>query len=271
MMTNHYIVREPMAGIEFLSQVHFRFDRPGAIHTHAQVQFLLVISGSMVMSANENEYALSVGDMAILPAKLPHTVPSNGSPTEVELLDLRIDARHRGELGRFVAETDWPAVVRASPHAACEEAAELHRAATTREGPARTAAVRRGVWAILALAAHATTNAIPSLADRRVAAAKQFMLSRLTEPIGAEDIADACALSVSQLNRLFRAHAGVAPAQHLRSMRIDRSRELLATSLLSVKEIAHACGFVCPNHFCRAFKSEVGLTPGDYRDRAGAR
>ncbi len=267
MMTNRYIVREPASGIEFLSQVHFRFDRAGATHTHAQVQLLFILAGKMLMSVEGVSYSLAAGDVAIVPAKAPHVVPSTDSPANVELLDLRINTRHHGDLGRFAAQTEWPAVVRASPHGIAKAADELSKG-VAREGPVRAAAILRGVWSVLTLVADAATSAQSPHADHRIAVAQQFVLEHLTDPIGADDIAAACELSVSQLNRLFRAHTGVAPVQHVRTMRIERARELLATSLLSVKEIAHASGFVCPNHFCRVFKSDVGLTPGDYRDRA---
>jgi AraC-like DNA-binding protein len=207
--------------------------------------------------------------MAVFPARVPHAVPGTASRHEVQLLDLRIDTRHRSELARTVGESQWPMFVRSSAHELARIAEALSAGATL-DGTAQKAAIHRAAWSMVTLLASASASTAAANIDRRVAIAERYMLQHLTEPISVEDIAASCELSISQLNRLYRGIGRPAPAQRLRAMRIDRARELLATSLFTVKEIAFACGFVCPNHFCRLFKQDVGVTPGDYRRREGA-
>lgn len=78
-------------------------------------------------------------------------------------------------------------------------------------------------------------------------------------------VANACAVSRRTLYRLFEAgDDGVAAL--LRRMRIERALALIRTDptrpLLS---IAHASGFVSERQFYRAFRREMGMTPGEFR------
>jgi AraC family transcriptional regulator, arabinose operon regulatory protein len=269
MMINQYIHQDADAGIEFLSEVHFRFDAPGKSHTHRETQFLAVIKGVVDVRIGSNVARLSTGDVAVLRPRVPHTVPATGDAQTVDLLDLRITGSSKAELPSFVRSQDWPTLTRVSVHELRRLAGQF-ATATSRPSAGARAAMLGGVWTLLSLIAAATDSANAATVERRIAVAERFMLEHLAEPVSAEQIAEACALSVSQLNRLFRAYVGTGPAERLRALRVQRAQELLVASLLSVKEIAFDCGFVCPNHFCRVFKTEVGLTPGAYRERGGA-
>ena len=73
-------------------------------------------------------------------------------------------------------------------------------------------------------------------------------------------------LSRSQLTRLYLRHRKIGPAERFQQLRVERATRLLTASALTVKEIAHACGFVCPNHFCRVFRKQTRMTPSHYRE-----
>ena len=65
--------------------------------------------------------------------------------------------------------------------------------------------------------------------------------------------------------RMFRAATGYAPHSYLLKLRVDRVRELLANSTLSLTEIALECGFSSHSHLSRVFRQVVGATPSEYR------
>ena len=48
-------------------------------------------------------------------------------------------------------------------------------------------------------------------------------------------------------------------------MRLERSRQVLATTDVPIYAVAESVGFVNPFHFSRAFKEEVGMSPSHYR------
>jgi len=59
----------------------------------------------------------------------------------------------------------------------------------------------------------------------------------------------------------------MTPAQYLKSVRIHQAKELLETTLLSVKEIRARLGINDESHFVRDFKKTYGLPPLQYRIR----
>ncbi|WP_344291045.1 GlxA family transcriptional regulator [Streptomyces synnematoformans] len=79
------------------------------------------------------------------------------------------------------------------------------------------------------------------------------------------DIAHRTGVSVRHLHRMFRARTGTTPLRWLLWARVERARELLETTDLSVEEITRLTGFGSPvslrTHFCR----RVGAPPSAYR------
>ncbi|MEK0084136.1 GlxA family transcriptional regulator [Benzoatithermus flavus] len=79
--------------------------------------------------------------------------------------------------------------------------------------------------------------------------------------------AAAAALGVSprQLQRLFTTHLGRSFKRFDRELRLERARELLEQTSLSVLEIAMATGFGSVEHFSRSYKALFGTSPGRAR------
>jgi AraC-like DNA-binding protein len=67
------------------------------------------------------------------------------------------------------------------------------------------------------------------------------------------------------LSRHIQERLGVSPLDFLRRQQLDYARRLLATTPLSIDEIAVASAFGTPWTFYRCFKSAYGTTPAQYR------
>jgi len=72
-------------------------------------------------------------------------------------------------------------------------------------------------------------------------------------------------LSVWRLCHVFRSEVGMSPYQYLRLLRMERAKQLLESSFLSVKEIGHRVGLNDESHFARDFKKAYGVPPTRYR------
>jgi AraC family transcriptional regulator len=83
-------------------------------------------------------------------------------------------------------------------------------------------------------------------------------------------IAATTGVGVTHFSNTFKQVTGVSPHRYVLRARIERSRELLRMTSLSVGEIAVAVGFAGQSHFCTAFRRETGVTPSRYR-RSGVR
>ena len=58
---------------------------------------------------------------------------------------------------------------------------------------------------------------------------------------------------------------------YLNRYRIDKAKELLATTDVGVKDVSQACGYADSSYFARVFKRQTGQTPSDYRLQVTAR
>lgn len=83
-----------------------------------------------------------------------------------------------------------------------------------------------------------------------------------------EEMARAASLSVAQFRRQFHRWFGMAPHRYIDQHRIGVARYLLASTALSVTEVAIRSGFDNAAHFCRAFKKRTGVPPTQFRRMA---
>ena len=74
-------------------------------------------------------------------------------------------------------------------------------------------------------------------------------------------------LSVWRLCHIFKSDVGMPPIRFLRQLRMERAKDLLESSFLSVKEIAFQVGLNDESHFVRDFKATYGYSPALYRSR----
>jgi len=79
------------------------------------------------------------------------------------------------------------------------------------------------------------------------------------------EFAQSVNLSVWRLCHIFKSDVGMPPMRYLRGLRMERAKDLLESSFLSVKEIAYRVGLNDESHFVRDFKATYGSSPALYR------
>ena len=78
-------------------------------------------------------------------------------------------------------------------------------------------------------------------------------------------IADQLNLSPTYLSDLLKNLTGLTAQQHIHEKLIEKAKELLFTSNLSVSEIAYQLGFEFPQSFNKLFKKKTNLTPLEFK------
>jgi len=72
-------------------------------------------------------------------------------------------------------------------------------------------------------------------------------------------------LSPSYLSDVLRAHTGQNAQQHIHRKLIEKAKERLSTTSLSVSEIAYELGFEHPQSFSKLFKTKTNLSPLEFK------
>jgi AraC family transcriptional regulator len=83
-----------------------------------------------------------------------------------------------------------------------------------------------------------------------------------------EELADLVGMTVRQLGRAFKAETGMTLGRFIDGVTMERAHRLLATTQLSLAEIAAELGFSGATSFAQAFRRSQGLTPGAIRQLA---
>ena len=102
--------------------------------------------------------------------------------------------------------------------------------------------------------------------DPIVGEALRFIRDNAFEPIKVCDILEALSVSRSMFYRRFIASLGRSPHDHILNVRLERVKELLVQTSLPLAKITELTGFEHAEYLVRAFKRQLGTTPGQYRN-----
>lgn len=103
------------------------------------------------------------------------------------------------------------------------------------------------------------------ISDRRLARVIDLMGTHLAEPLTLTRLASEAGVSKFHFVHLFRKQIGSPPHSHLVQLRMGAACRMLATTDLSVAEVALACGYERPKSFGAAFANRYGLSPIEFR------
>ena len=86
------------------------------------------------------------------------------------------------------------------------------------------------------------------------------------EDLSVTVLAGKAEVSVAHFRRLFREAMGTPPHRYVLASRLEKARQLLATTTLPISRIADECGFSSQSHFTACFRTAHASTPAEYRN-----
>jgi AraC-like DNA-binding protein len=101
-----------------------------------------------------------------------------------------------------------------------------------------------------------------------IEAATDMIRTQFAESLEINEIAVAVGLSVSQLNRRFRALYQISPSEYLQRVRVHEASRLLAEADDLISDVALQTGFYDQAHLTRTFRRWIGMTPAEFRKAA---
>ncbi len=107
-----------------------------------------------------------------------------------------------------------------------------------------------------------------NVADQEVAMALRFIRDHSNRPLQVDDVVEHVPVSRRSLERRFRLAVGHSVSAAIRQAHIERAKQLLISTDLSMPQIAGACGFTTATRLGIVFQKQLGHPPTEYRRRA---
>jgi len=93
----------------------------------------------------------------------------------------------------------------------------------------------------------------------------RMMEENIEEPVSPSLLAADVGMSTRQLERLFRRYLNRSPKRYYMELRLQKAKNLLMQTDMTVINVALACGFTSPSHFSKCYRAHFSTTP--YRER----
>ncbi len=95
---------------------------------------------------------------------------------------------------------------------------------------------------------------------------KEYIRLNLTNALTVKSVAKHFGYHENYIGQVFKSVNGIGMKQYIADIKIKKAKELLNTTLYTVKEIGYLLGFSGENNFIKFFKYHTGMTPTEHRN-----
>ncbi len=100
---------------------------------------------------------------------------------------------------------------------------------------------------------------------RPIRIAKQYIQANFSAPITLEEVSNVVGFNASYFSALFKKESGMNFVDYLLEMRMNKAKELLRETNLSVAAVCREVGYSDLKHFTKSFKKYTGISPNEFR------
>ena len=247
-----------------------------AEHTHEFCELVLVWRGNGLHILNDRPYRITRGDLFYIRAEDKHAYASVNDLVLQNViycpdrLKLNVDwAAHIPGFLNTRGEPHWRLSSNGMAHVR-QTISQMEQESQKHDPVANPMAELLFAQLVMTLKRHRYATDNPSatvqeaLLDKLIARLagslnKSFVLEKFCEQ-------EQC--SERALRQQFRTQTGMTVNHYLRQLRICHAQYLLQHTELMVSEVAMRCGFEDSNYFSVVFNREIGMTPGQWRQRS---
>lgn len=259
-------------------------EKPVPLHWHGELEVGFVTEGNVVLTAGKEKRVLTQGDGFFINSGILHAFhPGDGASCrqkslvfDPSLVGGRYDSLFWQKYVEPVisaASTPWLVLDQRVPWQ--NEAISFAKKAwdVCQEGELGFELdLRQDLSRLMGLLSSHLPQEQPGDARRisrdneRIRTMLQFIQAHFGENITAGDIAASALISTSEALRCFHNTIGMTPVQYMKSYRVQLAAELLRSTDRRISDIAAQCGFQEMSYFAKAFRTQMGMTPGAYRE-----
>src|SRR5580700_8976974 len=114
-----------------------------------------------------------------------------------------------------------------------------------------------------------TTTDVACVDDPHVAKGLQFIKANAARTIQVDDVVEHLSISRRSLERRFLQTIGHSVGSEIRRAHVERAKQLLIATSLSIEEVAAASGFTSATLLGVVFRKHIGKSPTDFRRNSG--
>ncbi|WKL52064.1 DJ-1/PfpI family protein [Pseudomonas kielensis] len=103
--------------------------------------------------------------------------------------------------------------------------------------------------------------------DGEILRVQEWLEERFAQPLLIDDVARQFGFGVRNFKRRFKEATGSTPIAYLQTLRLEKAKQLLESTRMTLDSITYAVGYADGNSFRRLFQQRVGLLPAAYRKK----
>lgn len=235
-------------------------------HWHEEIEFNYVISGTSVITIEQQEYSLEKGTLAIVNSNTLHSACVTYAPYSCKVIAFSPS----NLVERFTLQN-----MLFQPFIKDDPQIDYYMTQIFKECEEQQSAYKDNCKAyITQLLVYLCRNYMSDILSERISAQRITKLTLLnqvllyidehyTEPISNKQLANIMYLSEDYFCHLFRKNVGVAPQIYIKQIRLEKARELILSKEFSITEVARMVGYQDYNHFGRQFRRYFNCTPNE--------
>lgn len=245
--------------------LHYCGNREGSLdhkYVHRQAAYLLtyVVAGEACLTVNGKELPLSAGDVYVLfPESMASYVTAPGVPWSIRWVTLT--GTQLEELLPMLGFTPETPIVKAAAPSKVEQLLQELFSKTVKADLRSKIAAMALLYELLSCLGPSS----PSLENTAIDDAVRYISRHYHEPITIHALAERAYLNSNYFSKLFTAQVGTTPQQFITYIRMEKAKELLRYTELTVGEVAATVGYSDALYFSRVFKRYTGMAPSAFR------
>lgn len=215
-------------------------------HDHKFVQLIMPLQGVLNIKTEAKELKLDETHLFLLPPSCQHTFWAKDH-NQFLVLDIPQLFFQLGELERFPGgrnyemDEKWKAI----------RFLLLSEVDSCKSEPSRITSLFHYFY--------------PSLAENQIPVSAQYIQQHYNEEISLEKLAALEHYTVGYFCSWFKGLMSCTPMEYLKSVRIEKSKQLLLGTNLNILQVAWEVGYAHQSSFNRIFKDTEGITPAEFR------
>ncbi len=233
-------------------------------HTHESASFSLVLQGAYTEMYEQKSRFCKPSTIVIHPPQESHSV--DFADAKARILNIKISRQRYHQICEHSKVLNYPKSLLNNETVYLIN--RLHRE-FSRKDEVSSLAIEGLILEILAEVSRkqSSEKKSPNKTSHWIKEVDDFLQSNFAESLTLEEIAKIADVHSVHLSRVFREKYGCTIGEYIRKLRIEFAcRQIKKDTPMS--EIALSAGFADQSHFTRIFKSQLGITPTEFRKKS---